>query len=73
MSTTSVPGVTDVCVRASVARYAWDLSDRTKSGWSVPLGASGVLGDRHHHDQLPLWLRGELAPIVTDWDQLTPE
>lgn len=73
LSTSPVPGTTDLCVRASVARYAWDLGDRTKSGWSVPLGASGVLGDRHHHDQLPLWLRGELAPIVTDWDQLTPE
>ncbi len=72
-STSSVPGTTDLSVRASAARYAWDLSDRTKSGWSVPLGASGVLGDAHHHDQLPLWLRGELAPIVTDWDQLTPE
>ncbi|GAB2566025.1 penicillin acylase family protein [Kribbella endophytica] len=72
-STSSVPGTTDLTVRASAARYAWDLGDRTKSGWSVPLGASGVLGDEHHHDQLPLWLRGELAPIVTDWDQLTPE
>lgn len=72
-STSSVPGPTDLTVRASAARYAWDLGDRSKSGWSVPLGASGVLGDEHHHDQLPLWLRGELAPIVTDWDQLTPE
>ncbi|MEV6283156.1 penicillin acylase family protein [Kribbella sp. NPDC051770] len=72
-STSSIPGSGDLSVRASAARYAWDLSDRTKSGWSVPLGASGVLGDEHHHDQLPLWLAGELAPIVTDWDQLTPE
>ncbi|HET6985049.1 MAG TPA: GNAT family N-acetyltransferase, partial [Kribbella sp.] len=63
MSTSSLPGLTDVCVRASAARYAWDLADRSASGWVVPLGASGVLGDPHHHDQLPLWLRGELAPV----------
>ena len=64
MSTSSLPGLTDVCVRASAARYAWDLADRSASGWVVPLGASGVLGDPHHHDQLPLWLRGALAPVA---------
>ncbi|TCO43704.1 penicillin amidase [Kribbella antiqua] len=66
MSTSSLPGLTDVCIRASAARYAWDLADRSASGWVVPLGASGVLGDPHHHDQLPLWLRGELAPVLGD-------
>ncbi|MFK4084105.1 GNAT family N-acetyltransferase [Kribbella sp. NPDC020789] len=70
MSTSSVPGLTDICLRASAARYAWDLADRDASAWIVPLGASGILGDTHHHDQLPLWLRGELAPVVTDWTQL---
>ncbi|WP_328525576.1 GNAT family N-acetyltransferase [Kribbella sp. NBC_00359] len=63
MSTSSLPGLTDVCVRGSAARYAFDLADRSASGWVVPLGASGVLGDPHHHDQLPLWQRGELAPV----------
>ncbi|TDW18883.1 GNAT family N-acetyltransferase [Kribbella kalugense] len=62
MSTSSLPGLTDVCIRASAARYAWDLADRSASRWVVPLGASGVLRDPHHHDQLPLWLRGALAP-----------
>jgi penicillin amidase len=62
MSTSSLPGLTDLCVRASAARYAWDLADRSDSSWVVPLGASGVLGDPHHHDQLRLWLRGELTP-----------
>jgi len=63
MSTSSLPGLSDVCVRGSAARYAFDLADRSASGWVVPLGASGVLGDPHHHDQLPLWLRGSLAPV----------
>ena len=62
MSTSSLPGLTDVCIRASAARYAWDLADRSASRWVVPLGASGVLGDPHHHDQLPSWLRGSLVP-----------
>ncbi|MGW1341457.1 GNAT family N-acetyltransferase [Kribbella sp. NPDC002412] len=63
MSTSSLPGLTDVCIRGSAARYAWDLADRSASAWIVPMGASGVLGDPHHHDQLPHWLRGELAPV----------
>ena len=32
-----------------------------------------LLDPVHHHDQLPLWLRGELAPIVTAWEELTRE
>jgi penicillin amidase len=63
MSTSAVPGLTDTCIRASAARYAWDVADRNNSAWIVPLGTSGVLGDPHHHDQLPLWLRGELTPV----------
>lgn len=69
MSTSPLPGLTDVCIRASAARYAWDLADRSASRWIVPLGASGVLGDPHHHDQLPLWLKGDLAPVTGDRHQ----
>lgn len=58
--TSSIPGVTDVCSRGSVARYVWDLADRDAGGWVVP-------------DQLELWVAGELAPIVTDWELLTEE
>ncbi|MFE6851691.1 penicillin acylase family protein, partial [Streptomyces sp. NPDC057674] len=71
LSTSSVPGWTDRSARASAARYVWDLADRERSGWIVPFGASGVPGDPHHRDQLPLWLRGELAPVTTDWQNLT--
>ena len=67
----SYPAISDECSRGSVARYVWDLADRTAGGWVVPVGASGLPGDRHHQDQLPLWAAGELAPIVTDWDELT--
>ncbi|WP_431046087.1 penicillin acylase family protein [Streptomyces sp. P1-3] len=73
LSTTSVPGVTDHSVRGPAARYAWDLARREDSLWVVPFGSSGVPGDPHHRDQLPLWLRGELVPVVTDWNRLTKE
>ncbi|MHC3390311.1 penicillin acylase family protein [Streptomyces lavendulocolor] len=73
LSTSSVPGVTDLSARGPAARYVWDLARREDSLWVVPLGASGVPGDPHGRDQLPLWLRGGLAPVVTDWNQLTEE
>jgi penicillin G amidase len=66
----SLPGLGDGAYRGSVARYVWDLADRTAGGWVVPMGASGVPGEPHHLDQLPLWAEAELAPIVTDWDRL---
>ncbi|GAA3635627.1 penicillin acylase family protein [Streptomyces chitinivorans] len=73
LATSSVPGVTDLSARASAARYVWDLARREDSAWVVPLGASGVPGDPHHRDQLPLWARCELVPVVTDWGKLTEE
>ncbi|MFD7628920.1 penicillin acylase family protein [Streptomyces sp. NPDC059851] len=72
-ATSSVPGFTDLCARASAARYVWDLARREDSLWAVPLGADGVAGTAHHRDQLALWARCELVPVVTDWDGLTKE
>lgn len=73
LATTSVPGVTDLSWRGPAARYVWDLARRENSRWIVPLGASGTPGDPHQRDQLPLWLTGALAPVVTDWHKLTEE
>ncbi|MGW0895451.1 penicillin acylase family protein [Streptomyces goshikiensis] len=72
-ATSTVPGFTDLTARASAARYVWDLARREDSLWAVPLGADGVTGSPHHRDQLPLWARCELIPVVTDWDRLTKE
>ncbi|MFJ8731645.1 penicillin acylase family protein [Streptomyces bauhiniae] len=71
--TTAVPGITDLAARGPAARYVWDLDDRENSRWIVPFGADGVPGNPHHRDQLPLWLRGDLAQVVTDWTRLTLE
>lgn len=73
LSTESLPGVTDASFRGPVARYVWDLSDRTQSRWIVPFGASGNPSDKNFLSQLPLWAAGELLPVVTDWGQLTKE
>lgn len=70
LSTSSVPGVTDLFARGPAARYVWDLARREDSRWVVPFGATGVPGSAHHRDQTPLWARGELAPVVTDWNLL---
>ncbi|MFI1704376.1 penicillin acylase family protein [Streptomyces griseoruber] len=73
LCTTAVPGWTDVAARGPAARYVWDLARREDSLWVVPLGACGHPDSPHHHDQLPLWLEGGLAPVVTDWARLTKE
>ncbi|MFJ3643672.1 penicillin acylase family protein [Streptomyces sp. NPDC090108] len=73
LCTSAVPGLTDRAARGPAARYVWDLARREDSRWVVPFGADGVPGGPHHHDQLPLWLAGDLAPVVTDWTVLTRE
>jgi penicillin amidase len=73
LCTSGVPGLTDLAARGPAARYVWDLARREDSRWVVPLGASGVPGSPHHRDQLPLWLGGDLVPVVTDWAQLNKE
>lgn len=73
LCTSAVPGWTDLAARGPAARYVWDLARREDSRWIVPHGASGHPDSPHHHDQLPLWLTGELAPVVTDWAHLTKE
>ncbi|WP_046726376.1 penicillin acylase family protein [Streptomyces humi] len=70
LCTTAVPGLTDLSARGPAARYVWDLARREDSLWVVPLGADGVPGAAHHTDQLPLWTKGELIPVDTDWERL---
>ncbi|WP_030158661.1 GNAT family N-acetyltransferase [Glycomyces sp. NRRL B-16210] len=72
LATSGAPGVGDHFSRGPVARWVWDLADRERSRWIVPFGASGPPGP-HHDDQFPLWQRGELVPVVTDWQELQEE
>ncbi|MFJ9244172.1 GNAT family N-acetyltransferase [Streptomyces sp. NPDC101776] len=73
LCTSSVPGLTDLSTRGPAARFVWDLARREDSLWVVPLGASGDPGSPHHRDQLPMWLKGDMAPVITDFTRLEPE
>lgn len=73
LATASVPGVTDASARCPVARYVWDLGERERSRWIVPLGAHGRADHPHHHDQTELWRAGRLTEVVTDPARLTHE
>ena len=52
----------------SVARYAYDPDDWSKSLWVVPLGASGHPGSSHYHDQSEIWRKVEMVTMEYDWD-----
>jgi penicillin amidase len=71
LSTTAAPTLGDLCFRGPVARYVWDLADRSAGGWVVPLGASGVPGDPHHHDQLDAWSQARLVPLPEETTRAT--
>lgn len=62
-ATSWIPG-TDMSVSGPIARLVWDLGDRARSRWAVPLGASGIPGHPHHDDQLPAWKDGSLLPVT---------
>ncbi len=73
LSVVNVPDAVGRVTRGPVARYVWDLARREDSLWIVPLGASGDPSAPHGRDQLPLWARGELLPVVTDRSELTAD
>jgi penicillin amidase len=54
----------------SVARYAFDLADWSRSLWVVPLGASGHPGSPHYADQTPIWEAVDMVPMLYDWDAI---
>lgn len=66
LCTTSIPGVSDACRRGPVARYVWDLTDRGRSRWIVPFGATDTPGSPHLLDQLPRWVAGALVPVFPE-------
>lgn len=70
LATRSHPGLTDACSFGPVARYLWDLADRDRSRWVVPLGTSWRAESPHRLDQLEPWSRGETIPVITEWAAL---
>jgi penicillin G amidase len=58
---------------SSVARYVFDLADWERSGWIVPLGASGHPGSPHYADQAERWSECRLAPMRYGWARVAAE
>ena len=54
----------------SVARYLFDPSDWSRSGWVIPGGASGHPGSPHSADQIETYTRLELLPMLYDWEAI---
>jgi penicillin amidase len=57
----------------SVARYVFDLGDWERSGWIVPLGASGHPGSPHYADQAEAWSQCRLVPMRYGWERIAAE
>ena len=54
----------------SVTRYAFDLGNWERSGWTVPHGGSGHPGSAHYADQLSAWADRRLHPMHFAWDRV---
>lgn len=63
MATVHVPGVSTHALLGSTARYVWNLTDRSESGWVVPMGASEDDESPHHLDQHAHYVAGRLIPL----------
>lgn len=70
LANASAVGFDDQCRVGSAARYVWDLADRSRSRWIVPMGADGDPDGDHFQDQLPHWALGQTVPITGDWARL---
>lgn len=54
-------------------RQIVDMSDLSKSVTISPPGQSGQIGSRHYDDFIPLWLKGEYAPMLWTREQIEKE
>jgi penicillin G amidase len=68
-----LPGAGFELALTSVARYVFDLGDWERSGWIVPLGASGHPGSRHYADQTADWAAVQLRPMRYDWARVAAQ
>ncbi len=64
MAMNQMGGLTTNALSGSTTRYVWDLADRSRSGWVVPLGASGHPASAHFRDQTGDWAVGRLHPVL---------
>ena len=72
-ATSYIPAAGFALTSTAVARYVFDLADWNRSGWIVPLGASGHPGSPHYADQATEWASVRLLPMRYDWDAIRAE
>ncbi|MFN0025991.1 MAG: penicillin acylase family protein [Acidimicrobiales bacterium] len=65
MATNQLAGISYAALTGSTARYLWDLADPDRSGWVVPLGASGDPASSHFADQMGPYVDVELLAVVS--------
>ncbi len=63
MTTSDIAGVSLNAMVGSTCRYVWDLSDRTRSRWVVPMGADEDESSPQHLDQHRAFVAVDSFPI----------
>ena len=63
MAMNQIGGLSTNALVGSTARYVWDLADRSRSGWVVPMGAHEDPANPHYSDQFEAWRDGRLGAV----------
>ena len=53
-----------------VYRHVIDMADIDHGHWIIDTGISGWPSSPHYGDQAAKWRRGELIPMLYNWDEL---
>ncbi len=53
-----------------VFRMIVDMSDPSRALWIIDTGVSGWPLDPHYGDQHKKWVKGEMIPMLTDWETI---
>jgi acyl-homoserine lactone acylase PvdQ len=51
-------------------RFVVDMAEIEKARFAIDTGESGWALSPHYGDLYQSWLRGELVPMLYDWDQI---
>jgi penicillin amidase len=63
MATNDIAGASLHALTGSTCRYVWDLSDRNRSRWVVPMGSDEDDASPHYVDQLDAFVAGDTFPV----------
>jgi penicillin amidase len=57
-------------ISAALSRYVFDVGAWDNSRWIVFHGASGHPGSPFYDNQNPIWAKGEMVPMMYDWNRI---